>query len=283
MIFDGREVAEALTESLSDRVYNLKKRGVEPKLVMLRVGEKPNDMSYERTASKKLEKMGIAVSHIVLPENCSESELLGQIEAINKDDSIHGCLMFRPLDNKELEIKAANLLDPKKDVDSMTPVSLTSEYLGNREGFVPCTAQACMEILDYYHVDLSGKHVAIIGRSHVVGKPLAMLLQNRDATITMCHSKTKNLPGVCSRADILISAAGKAGFVNKYYVNPSQIVLDVGINFNEDGKMCGDVDFDQVSPIVWAITPVPGGVGPMTIAMLMKNTLTAALRKNGLA
>ena len=277
-ILKGSTVAAKLTEELSARCERLKAHGINPTLAVLRVGEKPEDLSYESGIEKRCAKIGIAVKKIILPSNASRDEILNSIREINNDESIHGCLMFRPLDDKDTEILACELLDPSKDVDSMTYSSLAGIFTGSRIGYPPCTAQACIELLDYYGVEIAGKNAVIIGRSLVIGRPVSMLLMNRNATVTICHSKTHDLPAICHNADIIIAAVGRAKYVGTKYVSDGQTVIDVGINVLEDGKICGDVDFDGVSEIVRAISPVPGGVGAITTAVLAKHVIESAER-----
>ena len=277
-ILKGVPVAVKLTDELSARCQRLKAHEINPTLAMLRVGEKPGDTAYESGAEKRCAKIGITVKKIILPENASRDEILNSIREINNDESIHGCLMFRPLDDKDTEISACELLDPSKDVDSMTYPSLAGIFTGTKLGYPPCTAQACIELLDYYGVEISGKNAVIIGRSLVIGRPVSMLLMNRNATVTICHSKTHDLPAICRNADIIIAAVGRAKYVGTKYVSDGQTVIDVGINVLEDGKICGDVDFDGVSEIVRAISPVPGGVGAVTTAVLAKHVIESAER-----
>ena len=273
-LLKGSVVASAITDDLIKRCEALKQNGIIPTLAMLKLGDDEADASYERNAEKRCEKVGIAVKHFNLAKTASKSEVLGLIKQINEDDSIHALLMFRPIYDKELENEVSKLLDPKKDVDSMTPSSLSSVFLGRKEGFAPCTAQACIEILDYYGVDLTGKNVTVIGRSPVVGKPLSMMLQNRNSTVTMCHTKTKELSEISKNAEILVVAAGHPATVKADMVNNNQIIVDVGINV-VDGNLCGDVDFEAVSELVHAITPVPGGVGAVTTSVLAKHVIEA--------
>lgn len=275
-ILKGAPVAAALSEELIARAEKLKQAGTVPTLAILRLGERPDDISYETGAMKRCDKIGIAVKHFLLPENCTKERLLDTIREINADGSIHGCLMFRPLPDKDMEAAACALLAPEKDVDCMTSGSLASVFTGKGAGYPPCTAQACIELLDHYGVSLTGRRVAVIGRSLVIGKPVAMMLQKRNATITMCHTRTVDMPGVCREAEIVIAAAGKAGIVDKSFVAPGQVVVDVGINVDENGKLCGDVSFDEVEPAVAAITPVPRGVGSVTTAVLAKHVIEAA-------
>ncbi|HHW94465.1 MAG TPA: bifunctional 5,10-methylenetetrahydrofolate dehydrogenase/5,10-methenyltetrahydrofolate cyclohydrolase [Mogibacterium sp.] len=275
-ILKGAPVANALTDKLIERVNSLKAKGVAPNLALVRVGERGDDLAYERGLMKRCEKIGVKVENFVLPADCRQEELLDTIRKINEDDGIHGCLMFRPLRNKEDEQAACALLSPEKDVDCITTGSLAAVFTGSGAGFPPCTAQACMEILDYYGYNLQGKRVTVIGRSLVIGKPLSMMLQGKNATVTMCHTKTVDLPGTCRNAEILIVAAGKANVVDETYTNPNQVVIDVGINVDSEGKLCGDVKFDSVESEVAAVTPVPGGVGTVTSTVLAKHVIDAA-------
>ncbi len=274
----GAEVVSALNERIQSEVAALKKRGVVPTLAILRVGEKPDDLAYERGAMKRAETVGIAVKQIALPATVSQEALLAEIAQINADDSIHGCLMLRPLPKHIDDLRAREALLPEKDIDGITEGSLAGVFSGTKRGFPPCTAEACMEILEHYNIDPAGKNAVVIGRSLVIGKPVAMMLLQKNATVTICHTKTKDMPSVTRRAEILIVAAGKPGVVGTEYVSPGQTVLDVGINFNEEGKMTGDVDFSAVEPIVGAITPVPGGVGTVTTSVLMAHVAEAARR-----
>lgn len=275
-ILKGAPVAAAISEDLVKRAEDLKSSGILPALAILRMGDRPADVSYETGAMKRCEKIGILVKRFLLSASCGREALLNTIREINADSSIHGCLMFRPLPNKADEAAASALLSPEKDVDCMTSGSLAGVFTGKGAGYPPCTAQACVELLDYYGIKLQGKRVVVIGRSLVIGKPVSMLLQARNATVTMCHTKTVDLPGVCRNAEILIAAVGKAGVVDERFVSPGQIVIDVGINADENGKLCGDVKFDAVEPIVSGITPVPAGVGAVTAAVLAKHVIEAA-------
>ena len=272
----GAAVAAEITEDLIIRTGRLKEHGIVPCLAILRVGERIDDLSYEHAALKRCEKIGIRNVCVTLPGSCTQSELLSAIEEINRDSSIHGCLMFRPLPPHLDELAACDLLLLDKDVDGMTPRSLAAVFSGKGRGFSPCTPQACIELLDHYGIPLSGKNVVVIGRSTVIGKPLSMLLQNRDATVTMCHSRTTDIAGLCRQADILVVAAGKAGIVDQRFIHPDQIVIDIGVNAAPGGGICGDVLFDDVEPKVRAISPVPGGVGSVTAAVLCKHVIEAA-------
>ncbi|MDY6399684.1 MAG: tetrahydrofolate dehydrogenase/cyclohydrolase catalytic domain-containing protein [Synergistales bacterium] len=272
-ILKGAPVAAALTEKLIEQADGLKAKGIVPTLAIIRVGENPGDISYETGAVKRCEKIGIDVKKFILPD---ASKVLDTIKNINDDKNIHGCLMLRPLPDKNIEKAACEILCHEKDVDCMTEKSLAKIFTGS-PGFAPCTAQACMELLDFYGVELEGKSVAVIGRSLVIGKPVSMLLQNKNATVTMCHSRTKNLAEVCRNSEIIIAAIGKANFIDKNFAASGQIIIDVGINLSPDGKLCGDVNFSEAEPIVKAITPVPAGVGAVTTAVLAKHVIEAAL------
>ena len=273
-LLKGLPVANALTEALAERAAALNEKKITPTLAILRIGARPDDISYETGAVKRCAKVGIAVRQFLLKADCTREELLAAIREINEDPTIHGCLMFRPLPDKAMEEAACQLLAPQKDVDGMTMGSLAAVFAGKGEGYPPCTAEACMELLTHYGIPLEGKRVTVIGRSLVIGKPVSMMLQSRNATVTMCHTKTVELAEVCRNAEILVVAAGKAGVVDGSFVSPGQTVVDVGIH--AEGKLCGDVDFGAVEPIVEAITPVPGGVGSITTAVLAKHVIEAA-------
>lgn len=275
-ILKGALAAAAITEQLAARAEELKNKGIIPTLAILRVGENESDLAYERGAMKRCEKVGIEVKQFLLPQDTTTEKVIEVIRSINEESSIHGCLMFRPLPRHLDEAAVCEALDPKKDVDAMTSASLVHVFTGKGEGFNPCTAQSCIEILDYYGYDLTGKNVAVIGRSLVIGKPVSMMLQSRNATVTMCHTRTVDTAAICSKADILVVAAGRAKIVGEDYTNPDQVIIDVGINVDSEGNMCGDVDFVNVEPKCAAITPVPGGVGSMTTAVLCKHLIEAA-------
>lgn len=280
-ILKGAPVAAAITEDLAARAANLRAREIEPCLAILRVGAQDSDLVYERNILKRCEKVGIRVLPFVLPEDCAQAALMEEIEKVNTDSRIHGCLLFRPLPAHLDGQAAGEALAPCKDVDSMTSSSLLTVFTGRGEGYAPCTAQSCLEILEYYGIDPSGKRAAVIGRSLVIGKPVSMMLQAKGATVTMCHSGTVDLPAVCREAEILVVAVGKAGMVNASFVNPDQVIIDVGINAAPGGGICGDVRFDEAEPLVRAITPVPGGVGSVTTAVLCKHVIEAAEKAAG--
>ena len=272
----GAPVAQALTERLAARADQLKVQGIVPTLAIVRVGERPEDLSYERGALKRCEKVGVRVRQFTLPKESSHGDLLEVIRQINADREIHGCLLFRPLPPQMDEEAICAALDPAKDVDGITASSLASVFAGSGAGYPPCTAQACMEILNYYGCDLTGKRAVVVGRSLVVGKPLAMLLLGKNATVTLCHTRTADLAAECRRAEVLIAAAGRASMIGRDHLSPGQLVLDVGINVDEEGNLVGDVDFAAADAIVGAVTPVPGGVGAVTTSVLAAHVLQAA-------
>ena len=283
----GKEVNEALVAALQARTAALQEKGVTATLGIIRLGENPSDLSYEKGATKRAEEVGVAVKNYILPETATKEEVLAVIDEVNADASIHGVLMFRPLPKhlKGAQDEICNRLDPKKDVDSMTHMSNAGVFEGQNLGFAPCTPAACMEILDHYNIDCTGKKAVVIGRSLVVGKPAAMMLMGKNATVTVCHTKTVDTAAVCREADIIISAAGVLNSLTKDFVRPGQIVIDVSMNWNPEkittkgkGGMSGDAIFDEVEPIVEAITPVPGGVGAVTTSVLMKHVIESAER-----
>ena len=275
----GKPAADALGEALVGRIEALKAQGVIPTLAIVRVGERDDDLSYERGAVKRCDGLGIDVKKFVLAADCTQEELMAVIDEVNTDTAIHGCLMFRPLPKTLNEVAACAALDPAKDVDGITQGSLYGVFANQPVGFPPCTAQSCIDILDHYGYDLKGARVTVIGRSLVIGKPVSMMLQAKNATVTMCHTKTVNVAEECKRAQYLVVAAGHAGTVGADCVARGQVVIDVGINWDEAaGKLVGDVVYDEVEPIVDAITPVPGGVGSMTTAVLASHVVTAAER-----
>jgi len=275
-LLDGKQVITALSEKLKADVSLLNTKNITPTLAMVRVGERKDDISYERGATKRCETIGVAVKNFVLSSEASQDELLSIIDGINKDKDIHGCLLFRPLPKHINDNIVRNRLSPAKDVDGITDISLSGVFAGIATGFPPCTPQACMEILDYFNIETTGKNAVVIGRSLVVGKPAAMMLIQKNATATICHTKTTDMPTICRQADILIVAAGRAEIIGKEYFRDGQIVIDVGINVDEKGKLCGDVNFAEAEPIVEAITPVPGGVGTVTTSVLVKHVIEAA-------
>ena len=278
-LLKGKPVAEAIGDELAGRVRALADAGVVPTLAIVRVGERPDDLFYERGATKRCEALGIAVRVTALPADCAQDELMGAIERVNGDASVHGCLMFRPLPKHLDEEAACAALDPVKDVDGITPGSLYGVFAGRAVGFAPCTAEACVRLLGHYGVELEGANVAVVGRSLVIGRPVAMMLQAANATVTMCHTRTRDVAAACRAADVVVVAAGHAGTLRADAVRAGQVVVDVGINWDEAaGKLVGDVAFDEVEPVVGAITPVPGGVGGVTTAVLAAHVVEAAER-----
>ena len=278
-LLKGAPVANALTEKLAERVGALAEKGVTPTLAILRVGEREDDLAYERGALKRAEKTGVAVKQLVLPADCTQDELMAAIHEVNSDSRIHGCLMFRPLPKTLDEAAACNALDPAKDVDGITKGSLFGVFANQAIGFPPCTAAACIELLDYYGIELTGARVTVVGRSLVIGKPVSIMLQSRNATVTMCHTRTRDLAAECAKAEVLVVAAGHIATVGADAASEGQTVIDVGINWDDAaGKLVGDVSFDEVEPKVAAITPVPGGVGSVTTAVLCKHVIEAAER-----
>ncbi|MBQ4550359.1 MAG: bifunctional 5,10-methylenetetrahydrofolate dehydrogenase/5,10-methenyltetrahydrofolate cyclohydrolase [Oscillospiraceae bacterium] len=284
----GKEVNEALVANLLERTNALRAKGVVPTLGIVRVGENPSDLSYEKGATTKGEQVGVQIKKFVLPEDATKEQVLAMIDQVNADESIHGVLMFRPLPKhlKNDQEEICNRLAPAKDVDSMTHLSNAGVFEGAKGlGFAPCTPAACMEILDHYGIDCKGKKAVVIGRSLVVGKPAAMMLMAKNATVTVCHTRTVDPAAICREADIIISAAGVLNSLTKDFVREGQVVIDVSMNWNPEkitskgkGGMSGDAIFDEVEPIVEAITPVPGGVGAVTTSVLMKHVVEAAER-----
>ena len=277
-ILKGKEVVAALKEKLIAEVEALKAKGVNPTLAIVRVGERPDDISYEKGAMTRCKGIGVDVKNFLLPADCTQDDVLKVIKEINEDKAIHGCLLFRPLPKTMDENFIRNQLDPAKDVDGITDLSMAGTYSCTALGFPPCTPTACMEILEHFGIDLTGKKVCVIGRSLVVGKPAAIMAIQRNGTVTVCHTKTKDMKAVAREADIIIAAAGKAGVVGEGFFKEGQIVIDVGINFDDEGNMKGDVDFAAAEPVVAAITPVPGGVGTVTTSVLVKHVIEAAKR-----
>lgn len=277
-IFLGKEVAASLNEDLLARSAALADRGVNPTLAILRIGGKGPDLAYERGARKRAEKTGVRVVRMVFPEDITQESLITEIQDLNEDPGIHGILIFRPLPVgiDDRAVRAA--IAPEKDVDGITDTSCAGVYTGSGEGFVPCTAEACIDILDHYGVEIAGKTATVVGRSPVIGRPAALLLMGRNATVTVCHTKTPNLAECVRRADIVIAAAGRAGLVGADCLRPGQTVIDVAVNVGPDGSLRGDVDFKAADGLVSAITPVPGGVGRVTTSVLMKHVVEAAER-----
>ncbi|MBQ6890280.1 MAG: bifunctional 5,10-methylene-tetrahydrofolate dehydrogenase/5,10-methylene-tetrahydrofolate cyclohydrolase [Oscillospiraceae bacterium] len=283
----GKEVTDALNANLQQRTAALKERGIAATLGIIRVGENPSDLSYEKGAVKRAELVGVAVKKFELPADAAKEDVIAVIDRVNADATIHGVLMFQPFPKhlRPYASEICNRLDPKKDMDCLTDLSNSGVYQSRGDlGYAPCTPAACMEILDYYGIDCTGKNAVVIGRSLVVGKPAAMMLLKKNATVTVCHTKTQNIASICRNADILVSAAGVLNSLTADFVRPGQIVIDVSINWDENkpnargglGAIAGDAQFEEVAPIVEAITPVPGGVGSVTTSVLMKHVVEAA-------
>ncbi len=278
-ILKGAPVTAALNEKMTAEVGELKEKGVVPTLAILRVGERPDDLSFEKGAMKRCETVGVEVKNVVLPADVSQKDFDRALQQLNEDDSVHGILMFRPLPKQLDNEKARQMLNPAKDIDGCTDGSLAGVFTNTKVGFAPCTAQAAMEILDFYGIDCTGKRAAVIGRSLVVGRPASMMLMHKNATVTTCHTKTADMPSITKEADILIVCAGQMESIGVEYVREGQVVVDVGIGWNEEkGKLCGDVKFEEAEPVVGAITPVPGGVGTVTTSVLVSHVVEAAKR-----
>ena len=285
-ILKGAPVVAAMNEANAARCAALKEKGIVPTLAVVRVGAREDDISYEKGIVTRCGKVGVEVRQFHLAEDVTQEELLDVIRQINGDASVHGCLIFRPLPKRFDDRRVQEALAPEKDVDGITDGSMAGVFTNMPIGYPPCTAQACLEILKYYNVPLSGKRAVVVGRSLVVGKPAAMMLMGKNATVTVCHTKTVNTAEICRNADIIVSAAGVLNSLTKDYVRPGQVVVDVSINWDENkinakggkGGITGDAKFDEVEPIVEAITPVPGGVGSVTTSVLMKHVVEAAER-----
>ena len=281
MRIDGKAIAAALRGEIAAEVTELKKKGITPGLAVILVGDDPASQTYVRNKQKACEEVGFHGEQINLPATTTQAELLAVVEELNARSDIHGILCQLPLPRGLDDSLVIAAIDPKKDVDAFHAENVGHIMIGDQQ-FLPCTPAGVMELIHRSGIAVEGKHCVVIGRSNIVGKPMAMLLLQENGTVTICHSRTQNLADVCRQADILVAAVGRAKFVTAAMVKPGATVIDVGINRDENGKLCGDVDFDAVEPVAGAITPVPGGVGPMTIALLMKNTLTAAKQQNGL-
>lgn len=279
-IIDGKAISAAVKERVKNEVSELKAKGISIGLAVIIVGENPASKVYVANKKKACEALGIISEEYALPENTTEDELLNLINELNNKKSINGILCQLPLPRHLDEKIIINSILPEKDVDAFHPHNVGRIMIGDYD-FVPCTPAGIMEMLSYENIDVEGKTCVVIGRSNIVGKPMGMLMLHKNGTVTICHSKTKNLKEVCRKADILVAAVGKAGFVTADMVKDGAVVIDVGMN-RENGRLCGDVDYEAVKEKTSAITPVPGGVGPMTIAMLMQNTLTAAKKQNGI-
>ena len=279
-ILKGAPVAAAMNETMKADTAALKEKGIVPTLTVLRVGARADDLSYERGAMKRAAAVGIEVRNVVLPEDVDGDTFFRTLEELNEDASVHGILMFRPLPKHLDGEKARQMLVPSKDVDGCTDGSLAGVFTNTSLGFAPCTAQAAMEILHYYGIPVSGLRAAVIGRSLVIGRPVAMMLMHENATVTVCHTRTKDVPAVTREADLVIAASGQMESVGREYLREGQIVIDVGIGWNEEKqKLCGDVRFEEAEGLVSALTPVPGGVGSVTTAVLCRHVVDAAMKR----
>lgn len=282
MIIKGKPVADEITDNLIKDVENLKENGIIPKLAIVRVGENADDISYERGVIKRNTKIGIEIKQIILEDDISENEYVNIITDLNNDESINAILCLRPLPKTINESKIKYIINEEKDVDCFNPINSSKLFEGDLDGYYPCTPEAVMKILKYYNVDLIGKKAVVIGRSMIVGKPVSMMLLKENATVTICHSKTKNLIDEVKNADIVIAAIGKAKVINDSYIKKDAVVIDVGINVDENGNLCGDVDTDSVADIASMITPVPGGVGSVTTSVLAEHVVRACKKQNDL-
>lgn len=278
-ILKGKEVADAICERLAGEAAALKDKGITPTLCTFRVGEREDDIAYEKAAVTRAAKCGVEIQKVVLPADVTQDAFDAEWKRVNEDAQIHGILLFAPLP-KQLDMeRARERMKPEKDVDGITLSSLAGVFTNTKTGFAPCTAEAVMELLHHYGIEISGKKAAVIGRSLVIGRPVGMLLMHENATVVNCHTRTKDVPEITRQADILICAAGQMHSVTEEFTNPDQVVIDVGIHWDErKSKLTGDADFARVEPHVRAVTPVPGGVGSVTSSVLMKHVIEAAAR-----
>ena len=276
-ILKGLPVANAINEKLMEQVKSIE--GPLPHLAIIRVGERPDDCSYERGAVKKMDKVGVRCTTYTFDADIDNETFQAEFDKINENPDIDGILMLRPLPKQLDEKQIENNIDPRKDLDGISPLNLAKVYAGDESGYAPCTAEAVIEMLDYAGIDIKGKRVTVVGRSLVIGKPVSMLLMKRNATVTVCHTKTVDMAGTCKNAEILVAAAGSARMIKKDYVAEGAIVVDVGINVDEEGNLCGDVDFDAITDIAAIATPVPGGVGSVTTSVLAKHLVKAAMAR----
>lgn len=276
-ILKGLPVANDINEKLMEQVKNIE--GPLPHLAIIRVGERPDDCSYERGAVKKMDKVGVRCTTYTFDADIDNDTFQAEFDKINENPDIDGILMLRPLPKQLDEKQIENKIDPRKDLDGISPLNLAKVYAGDESGYAPCTAEAVIEMLDYAGIDIKGKRVTVVGRSLVIGKPVSMLLMKRNATVTVCHTKTVDMAGTCKNAEILVAAAGSARMIKKGYVADGAVVIDVGINVDDEGNLCGDVDFDAIGDIAAAATPVPGGVGSVTTSVLAKHLVKAAMAR----
>lgn len=276
-ILKGLPVANAINEKLMEQVKSIE--GPLPHLAIIRVGERPDDCSYERGAVKKMDKVGVRCTTYTFDADIDNKTFQAEFDKINENPDIDGILMLRPLPKQLDEKQIENKIDPRKDLDGISPLNLAKVYAGDESGYAPCTAEAVIEMLDYAGIDIKGKRVTVVGRSLVIGKPVSMFLMKRNATVTVCHTKTVDMAGTCKNAEILVAAAGSARMIKKEYVADGAVVIDVGINVDDEGNLCGDVDFDAISDIAAAASPVPGGVGSVTTSVLAKHLVKAAMAR----
>lgn len=281
-LIKGKPVADAMSAALTKEVEELKVKGIVPKLTIVRVGANGSDLAYERGALKRCQSIGIATEVKELPEDISQDKFIEELKKVNDDKSTHGILVFRPFPKQLSESVIKYVIAPEKDVDCFSPVNVAKVMENDQTGFAPCTPSAVIEILKHYNVPMKGKKAVVIGRSMVVGKPVSMLLLNEHATVTICHSRTENMPAVCSEADVLIVGIGKAKMIDSAYVKEGAAVIDVGINVDEQGNLCGDADTDDCVNKASVITPVPGGVGAVTTSILAKHVVKACKQQNNL-
>ncbi|MCI8296004.1 MAG: bifunctional 5,10-methylenetetrahydrofolate dehydrogenase/5,10-methenyltetrahydrofolate cyclohydrolase [Lachnospiraceae bacterium] len=275
----GAEVSAKIKEQVTEDLKKL--GGTIPTLAIVRVGEKPDDMSYERGAKKKLESFGLKAESFVFPEDITDQDFKEAFRKICEDEQVTGILLLKPLPKQICEKDIDRMIDPKKDLDGISPENIAKVFAGDPTGFAPCTAEAVIEVLKAYDIPITGKRATVVGRSMIVGKPLSMLLLKENATVTVCHTRTADLKGTCKNAEILVAAAGKAKMLDGDYVGEGAVVIDVGINVDGDGKLCGDVDFASIQEKAAMATPVPGGVGAVTTAVLAAHLVRAALQQAG--
>ncbi len=280
MVLKGVEVARAINERIVDEMAGLD--NIKPHLAIIRVGEKGDDIAYERGAVKKMEKVNFRCTSNVYPEDISNEDFLKAFDEINNNEDVDGILLLKPLPKHIDEAEVLRRIDPVKDLDGISSINMAKVYSGDDTGYAPCTAEAVLEMLKFAKVDLTGKRVTVVGRSLVIGKPVAMLLMKENATVTICHTRTADMKAECKRAEVLVAAAGVANMIDESYVSDGAVVMDVGINVNEEGKLCGDVDFANVEGKASIITPVPGGVGSVTTSVLALHLLKAAKLRRGI-
>ncbi|HBC96874.1 MAG TPA: bifunctional 5,10-methylene-tetrahydrofolate dehydrogenase/5,10-methylene-tetrahydrofolate cyclohydrolase [Clostridium sp.] len=281
-IIKGKPVADAISQTLTKEVENLKVKGITPKLTLVRVGANGSDLAYERGALKRCSKIGIEAAVKELPEDVTQDRFVDELKKINEDKSVNGVMVFRPFPGQLDENVIKYIIAPEKDVDCFSPVNVAKVMEKDKTGFAPCTPSAVIEILKHYKIPVQGKRAVIIGRSMIVGKPMAMLLLNKNATVTICHSKTVDMPKICSEADILVVAIGRAKMIDSKYVKDGAVVVDVGINIDENGRICGDVNTEDCQPKTSMITPVPAGVGSVTSSILAQHIVKACKLQNNL-